>query len=99
MDAPYELAEEVERGIARVLAHNPSAFTYRGTQTYLAGKTEIAVIEPTGSETQVVARLAGQRIVGVFRERISAKPGEILAIEPNLSSVHLFDAASGQRLQ
>ncbi|HET6620000.1 MAG TPA: sn-glycerol-3-phosphate ABC transporter ATP-binding protein UgpC [Dongiaceae bacterium] len=62
-------------------------------------KTEIAVIEPTGSETQVVARLAGQRIVGVFRERISAKPGEMLAIEPNLSSVHLFDAASGQRLQ
>jgi multiple sugar transport system ATP-binding protein len=46
-----------------------------------------------------VARLAWQRIVGVYRERISAKPGEMLAIEPNLSSVHLFDAASGQRLQ
>ena len=62
-------------------------------------KTEISVIEPTGSETQVVARLAGQKIVGVFRERISARPGEVLSVAPNLSSVHLFDAASGQRLQ
>jgi len=62
-------------------------------------KTEITVIEPTGSETQVVARLAGQKIVGVFRERISARPGEVLSVAPNLSSVHLFDAASGQRLQ
>ena len=62
-------------------------------------KTEITVIEPTGSETQVVAKLAGQKIVGVFRERISARPGEVLSVAPNLSSVHLFDAASGQRLQ
>jgi multiple sugar transport system ATP-binding protein len=62
-------------------------------------KTEISVIEPTGSETQVVARLAGQKIVGVFRERISARPGEVLSVAPNLSSVHLFDASSGQRLQ
>jgi multiple sugar transport system ATP-binding protein len=46
-----------------------------------------------------VARLAGQRIVGVFRERISAKPGEILQVGPNLSSIHLFDAGSGQRLE
>ncbi|HWA50975.1 MAG TPA: sn-glycerol-3-phosphate ABC transporter ATP-binding protein UgpC [Dongiaceae bacterium] len=61
-------------------------------------QTEIAVIEPTGSETQVVARLAGQKIIGVFRERISARPGEQLAVGPNLSSVHLFDEASGQRL-
>ena len=62
-------------------------------------KTEITVVEPTGSETQVVGRLAGQKIVGVFRERIAARPGEVLAVGPNLSSVHLFDAASGQRLQ
>ncbi len=62
-------------------------------------KTEVTVIEPTGSETQVVARLAGQRVVGVFRERIAAKPGEILPVSPNLSSIHLFDAGSGQRLE
>ena len=46
MDAPYGKIDELEPGIARVLAHNPSAFTYYGTQTYLIGTSEIAVIDP-----------------------------------------------------
>lgn len=29
-----------------MLAHNPSAFTYSGTQTYLLGEDEVAVIDP-----------------------------------------------------
>ena len=46
MDAPYAQLQELEPGIARVLAHNPSAFTYFGTQTYLVGDKEVAVIDP-----------------------------------------------------
>jgi glyoxylase-like metal-dependent hydrolase (beta-lactamase superfamily II) len=46
VDAPYAQLEQLEPGIARVLAHNPSAFTYYGTQTYLIGETEVAVIDP-----------------------------------------------------
>jgi glyoxylase-like metal-dependent hydrolase (beta-lactamase superfamily II) len=46
VDAPYAKIDELEPGIARVLAHNPSAFTYYGTQTYLVGTDEIAVIDP-----------------------------------------------------
>ena len=46
MDAPYELLETLEPGIARVLAHNPSAFTFYGTQTYLVGDAEVAVVDP-----------------------------------------------------
>ena len=46
MDAPYAKLEQLEPGIARVLAHNPSAFTYYGTQTYLIGTSEVAVIDP-----------------------------------------------------
>ncbi len=61
-------------------------------------KVEVSVVEPTGSETQVVAMLGGQKIVGVFRERVSARPGEILSLSPNLASVHLFDAQNGTRL-
>ena len=44
--APYRSLEQLEPGIARVLAHNPSAFTFTGTQTYLLGEREIAVIDP-----------------------------------------------------
>jgi len=46
VDAPYAKLEQLEPGIARVLAHNPSAFTYYGTQTYLVGESEVAVIDP-----------------------------------------------------
>jgi len=46
MDAPYAKLEALEPGIARVLAHNPSAFTYYGTQTYLIGEREVAVVDP-----------------------------------------------------
>ena len=46
MEAPYAKLEQLEPGIARVLAHNPSAFTYYGTQTYLIGTNELAVIDP-----------------------------------------------------
>ena len=46
VDAPYAKLEQLEPGIARLLAHNPSAFTYYGTQSYLAGSAELAVIDP-----------------------------------------------------
>jgi glyoxylase-like metal-dependent hydrolase (beta-lactamase superfamily II) len=46
VDAPYAKLVALEPGIARVLARNPSAFTYYGTQTYLIGEHEVAVIDP-----------------------------------------------------
>lgn len=57
----------------------------------------VHVVEPTGSETQVVAEFAGTSIICAFRERISAKPGETIRIAPDPALVHLFDAATGQR--
>jgi multiple sugar transport system ATP-binding protein len=58
----------------------------------------VRVVEPTGSETLVVADLADHRVVCAFRERVQAHPGEILRISPNLDAAHLFDEASGIRL-
>jgi multiple sugar transport system ATP-binding protein len=59
---------------------------------------EVLTVEPTGSETQVVARLAGQEIMGAFRERITTQPGQTLRIRPEPSSIHLFDSETGQRI-
>jgi glyoxylase-like metal-dependent hydrolase (beta-lactamase superfamily II) len=44
--APYGKLEQLEPGIGRILARNPSPFTYTGTQTYLLGKREVVVIDP-----------------------------------------------------
>jgi len=62
-------------------------------------RAKISVVEPTGSETQVFAKLGDQPIVGVFRDRISAQPGDNLPLSPNLDAVHLFDAQNGRRLE
>jgi multiple sugar transport system ATP-binding protein len=59
---------------------------------------QIIVIEPTGSEMQIVAHLGEQEIVCVFRERIKARPGETIHIAPDPALVHLFDEASGARI-
>jgi multiple sugar transport system ATP-binding protein len=59
---------------------------------------KVHVVEPTGSETQVLAEFAGASVLCAFRERVSAKPGETIRITPEPSLVHLFDAGTGQRL-
>jgi multiple sugar transport system ATP-binding protein len=60
---------------------------------------EVVVVEPTGSETQVVVRSDGQEMIAIFRDRVMAKPGETIRVAPDPALVHLFDEASGRRLQ
>jgi glyoxylase-like metal-dependent hydrolase (beta-lactamase superfamily II) len=43
---PYAIAEQVSPLIRRVLARNASPFSYTGTQTYIVGQGEVAVIDP-----------------------------------------------------
>ncbi len=59
---------------------------------------KVSVIEPTGSETQVMAEFAGTPIICAFRERVAARPGETIRVAADPSLVHLFDAGTGQRL-
>jgi len=42
----YGACERVSPLIRRVVAHNPSAFTYKGTGTYIIGEGDVAVIDP-----------------------------------------------------
>jgi len=72
VDAPYEISEQLEPGIARLLAHNPSAFTYYGTQTYLVGEgeAEVAVIDPGPADPvhvdAIVEAVRGRRLVAIL---------------------------------
>jgi multiple sugar transport system ATP-binding protein len=61
-------------------------------------EAEIVVIEPTGSEVQVVAKLGGEPVVAVFRERHQFKPGDKVRLRPDPRLVHLFDDKTGKRL-
>jgi glyoxylase-like metal-dependent hydrolase (beta-lactamase superfamily II) len=67
MDAPYAKLEQLESGIARVLAHNPSAFTYYGTQTYLIGAEELAVIDPGPDHLDALeTAIGGRRVAAIM---------------------------------
>ncbi|WP_209832980.1 MBL fold metallo-hydrolase [Ruegeria sp. HKCCE3926] len=66
-DPPVGQPEELHPGLRRILAPNPSPMTYRGTNTYLLGERDIAVIDPgPASEAHLGAILdslaPGQRI-------------------------------------
>jgi multiple sugar transport system ATP-binding protein len=61
-------------------------------------EAEIVVVEPTGSETQVFAKLGGEEVVAVFRERHQFKPGDKIRLKPDPRLVHLFDETTGKRL-
>src|SRR5689334_16770901 len=58
----------------------------------------VQVVEPTGSGLQVVARLGGEEIIAVFRERHQFKPGDKIRLKPDPRLIHLFDEATGKRL-
>jgi multiple sugar transport system ATP-binding protein len=59
---------------------------------------EVVVVEPTGSETQIVARIGSQEVIAVFRERQSVKPGDKISLRPRAEAVHLFAKDSGKRI-
>ena len=58
----------------------------------------VQILEPTGAETQVHGRLGALPIMGAFRERITAQPGEPIAVTADPALVHLFDHETGARL-
>ena len=61
-------------------------------------EVEVVVIEPTGSETQLVARVGGQEITAVFRERHAFAPGQRIRLRPQADRALVFDSSSGQRI-
>lgn len=58
----------------------------------------VNVVEPTGSETQILLNIGQQKVTTLFHQRVVTQPGETLKILPDTRYTHLFDATSGLRL-
>jgi glyoxylase-like metal-dependent hydrolase (beta-lactamase superfamily II) len=70
---PTGLAEDVEPLVRRVLAPNPSPYTFTGTQTYVVGDPrgpDCAVIDPGPDEAAhiaaIIAAVAGRRVLAIM---------------------------------
>ena len=77
MDAPFDMATlptgvamSLSPLVARVLAPNPSPFTYTGTQTYVVGREDVAVIDPGPADPGHIAALqsaiAGRTVTAII---------------------------------
>jgi glyoxylase-like metal-dependent hydrolase (beta-lactamase superfamily II) len=64
-----DIIQPLSMRVRRIMAANPSPFTYTGTQTYLIGTAEVAVIDPGPDDAAhvaaIVSAVAGARIVAI----------------------------------
>ena len=58
---------------------------------------KVAVVEPTGSETQVNFKHGEHDIISLFRERIAAEPDQEMRVLA--AQIYLFDPQSGARIR
>ncbi len=79
----------------------PAIYGIRPEHFRLAGdgmQARVVIVEPMGSETQVTMKIGETTVNGVFRERITARPGDILPVAPQAAMAHLFNKATTERL-
>lgn len=69
-DAQYAVAQQVSPLVRRVIANNPSKYSYRGTGTYIVGHGDVAVIDPGPALDEhrdaLSAALAGERVRAIL---------------------------------
>ncbi|WP_114373691.1 MBL fold metallo-hydrolase [Elioraea thermophila] len=65
----YGVPFEVAPGIRRIVARNPSPYTYHGTNTWLVGRGAVAIIDPGPDDADhrdaILAAVAGERVTHI----------------------------------
>ncbi len=71
-DCDYGVADTVTPGLRRIVANNPSPFTFKGTNSYIVGTGTVAVIDPGPDDeahrTAILSELerGGERVSHIF---------------------------------
>ena len=95
-----------------VAGYVPGVNILRGCDFYLQDGELVGIIGPNGAGKSTLLKavlglcpvrsgtvtLGGADIIAVFRERHPFKPGDKIRLKPDPRLVHLFDEATGQRL-
>jgi glyoxylase-like metal-dependent hydrolase (beta-lactamase superfamily II) len=63
-------AEQVAPGLRRIVANNPSPFTFKGTVSYIVGREKVAIIDPGPDDPTHIAALLdcvrGETVTHIF---------------------------------
>lgn len=69
-DLAHGAVEETAPGVRRILCNNPSAFTFRGTNTWIIGRGRVAVLDPGPEDAThlaaILAALKGEEITHIL---------------------------------
>jgi len=60
---------------------------------------KVVVVEPTGAETELLLQVGELQLVVVIHGRTAAQPDDTVFLAIDADKAHVFDAASGQRLE
>src|SRR6188474_3144214 len=70
VDVDYGVPQEVAPGIRRIVANNPGPYTFLGTNSYVVGSGEVAVIDPGPAEPShleaIAAAIKGERLTHIL---------------------------------
>jgi len=100
----FETDDGLHLPLARdVSAENASELIYgvrpehvRVSSNGIAG--QVLVVEPTGSETQLVVKVGRDEVTCTSHERLLLRPMDSVCVAPDPATVHLFDATTGRRI-
>ena len=90
----FDAGVRAPAGTAVKIGVRPEHFELGGT----GWSTQVTIVEPTGSETQISARFAGQMIRILVRGRTDVGPGDAITMSVDPCHVHVFDSASAKRI-
>jgi glyoxylase-like metal-dependent hydrolase (beta-lactamase superfamily II) len=69
-DVDYGVAQEVAPGVRRIVANNPGPYTFLGTNSYIVGQGEVAVVDPGPADERhlqaIASAISGERLVYIL---------------------------------
>ena len=70
VDVDYGVAQEVAPGVRRIVANNPGPYTFLGTNSYVVGSGEVAIIDPGPADEPHLRAIAnaikGERLTHIL---------------------------------
>ena len=70
MQFAYGEPRELAPGVVRIVANNPSPFTFKGTNTYIVGTRELALIDPGPDDAAhlaaILKTIGGRRLTHIL---------------------------------